>query len=276
MAGHVIHTFLKNRKKYEILGTTNKTNFILNTVELDIFKIGDLLKIIKYFKPDIVINCIGMLIRDSLTLPDKTIYANSYLPHYLARLASEKSFKLIHISTDCVFSGKEGPYNEKSPKNASDLYGMSKSLGEIIDNTNLTIRTSIIGPELKDNGEGLFNWVLSQKDKIYGFKSNIWSGVTTFELSKFIDHCINFDLTGLVHLTNNTPISKYELLTIINREHNLNLTISDEKDYVSDKSFINTNSKILFKVSNYDKMIIEQREFMIDNKSFYNHYYSKI
>jgi dTDP-4-dehydrorhamnose reductase len=272
MAGHVVYTFLENTKKYSILGTTNSNEFLFNTVKLDIFRTENLIEIINLFQPDYVINCIGLLIKDSLKNPEKTIYVNSYIPHLLSKLAFEKSFKLIHISTDCVFSGKYGKYTENSLKDATDIYGLSKSLGEIIDENNLTIRTSIIGPELKNNGEGLFHWVMNQKNEIFGFKSNIWSGVTTLELAKFIDYVIDFDLKGLVHLTNNIPISKFELLHLINKVHNLELKISSKKDYKCNKSFLNTNIDIVYKVPTYEKMLFDQKEFMIFNNIFYNHY----
>ena len=276
MAGHVIYTHLKKQNKYLLFGTSNSTFFSNEIIKLDIFIRKELDVIINDIKPDIVINCIGMLIKDSIKNPDKTIYANSFFPHFLSRLSSEKDFKLIHISTDCVFSGKKGNYNEKSNKDSTDIYGISKALGEIIDDKNLTIRTSIIGPEIKNNGEGLFHWLLNQEKHIYGYKSNIWSGVTTLELAKFIDSIIDSNIQGLVHLTNNTPISKYDFLEIINKIHKLNLIISDEKDYKCDKSFVNTNIEIKYNVKSYENMILDQKEFMNNNRSLYKHYLNKI
>lgn len=273
MAGHVVYTILDEYKKYEILGTTNSNYFLeSNTVKLDIFNTDKLMYIIADFKPDIIINCIGMLISASLHYPDKTIYTNAYFPNLLAKLSIEKNFKLIHISTDCVFSGKTGNYTEHSIKDATDVYGLSKSLGEIDDENNLTIRTSIIGPELKNTGEGLFHWVMNQKNKIFGYNNNIWSGVTTIELAKFINFAIDNNLKGLVHLTNNIPISKFELLHLINKVHNLNLIISDKKDYKCNKSFLNTNKLITYIVSSYEEMILEQLQFIKDRSDFYKHY----
>lgn len=272
MAGHVVYTQLKKNPDYNVLGTTNSNDFGFGSQKLNIFNTENLLDIIKQFKPDYVINCIGMLIQGSKKHPEKTIYLNAYLPHLLDKLSLEYYFKFIHISTDCVFSGKDGSYTENSVKDAKDLYGQSKALGEIVNNNNLTIRTSIIGPELKNEGEGLFHWVMNQKGTIYGYKSNFWSGVTTLELASFIEYSIVNDIIGLVHLTNNEPISKFNLLAIINNVHSLNLTISDEKDYECNKSFINTNKLIQYEVPTYEKMILNQKEFMINNTSFYNHY----
>lgn len=270
MAGHIIYSYLKSTNKYSILGTTNTNNFSLNTIKLDVYNINNLVEILESFQPDFVINSIGVLIRESKINPEKTIYVNSFLPHLLNKLAKQNKFKLIHISTDCVFSGKEGKYTVNSIKDSLELYGLSKSLGEIVDNSNLTIRTSIIGPELKNSGEGLFNWVLNQKNEIFGFKSNFWSGVTTLELAKFIEFVIDNDVKGLVHLTNSIPISKFELLILINSIYNLNLIISDKKDYICDKSFINTN--LNYEVPSYEKMILELQVFMKKNRKYYSHY----
>lgn len=272
MAGHVVYTFLNEKAKYELLGTTNSNNFQGNIVKLDIFNQEDLLRIIDDFNPDIVVNCVGMLINGANKFPDKTIYANSYFPHLLQRLSSEKSFKLIHISTDCVFSGKKGGYEEKSFKDATDTYGLSKSLGEIDDESNLTIRTSIIGPEIKQQGEGLFHWFMNQNDSVYGYKSNIWSGVTTLELAKFIEWVIENPLTGLCHLTNNDSISKFDLLQSFNTIFDKKLAISDAKDYACNKSFVNTNKAINYSVPTYTKMLEDQREFMDAHHDFYVHY----
>lgn len=270
MAGHVIYNYLSERKSYSIIGTTNTNDFLGNTVKLDIFNIEKLKKIIDDFKPDFVINCIGMLINDANDFPDKTVYANSYFPHLLQKLCFEKSFKLIHISTDCVFSGKDGRYIEKSFKDATDVYGLSKSLGEIEDLTNLTIRTSIIGPEIKKNGVGLFHWFMNQENEVFGYKSNIWSGVTTLELAKFIDWIINNSLVGLVHLTNNDSISKYNLLKLMAEIFNKEIVISDKKDYSCDKSLVSTNVDYI--VPTYEEMLIEQKKFMEKFNELYKHY----
>ena len=112
---------------------------------------------------------------------------------------------------------------------------------------------------------------MNQKGTIYVYKSNFWSGVTTLELTNFIEYSIDNEITGLVHLTNNEPISKFNLLAIINNVYELNLNILDDKDYKCNKSFINTNNSIHYTVPSYEKMILNQKEFM-KNNSFYSHY----
>jgi dTDP-4-dehydrorhamnose reductase len=279
MAGHVVYSLLKKESKLQVWATSNNTQSSFDTIKLDVFNTNELDKLLHDYRPDFVINCIGMLIRESKNSPDKTIYVNAYFPHLLKKLVDNIQAKLIHISTDCVFSGKHGSYKEDSIKDATDIYGMSKSLGEIKDDHHLTIRTSIIGPEIKETGEGLFHWFMSQKagDTINGYKSNFWSGVTTLELAKFIRHMILEDvkLSGLYHLTNNTKISKYDLLQIINRLYHKNLNIVSEQDYVCDKSFLNTRNDVsnLPMVPAYETMIKDQSEYMTAHKDFYKRYY---
>lgn len=274
MAGHMLYTVLNESEKFELLGTINSTKFRNDNIELNIYDRNKLDGIIDGFQPDFVINCIGVLIKGSKSNPEYAIYANSFFPHYLASLSKQKGFKLIHISTDCVFSGKKGMYAEDDLKDAIDTYGMSKNLGEIIDTDNLTIRTSIIGPELKKNGEGLFHWFMNQSVQIFGYKSNMWGGVTTLELSKFIKHAIEREpnLTGLLHLTNNASISKFDLLSLMNFVYKKNIDILDDKDYVSDKSIICTRNDLNYKVPSYTKMIEEQYSFMNSHKSLYSMY----
>lgn len=272
MAGHMVFTYLSEIKKYQVLGTTNSNDFGGTTLKMNIFDRENVENIIKKVNPDVIVNCIGMLIKSSKNNPDQAIYGNAYFPHYLKRIADDNSCKLIHISTDCVFSGKQGGYTEESFKDATDVYGISKSLGEIVDEKHLTIRTSIIGPEIKENGEGLFHWFMNQSAETNGYKSNIWSGVTTLELAKFIDWSLDTPLSGLVHLTNNTPISKFELLNIFNNVYERNLIINSDKDYVCDKSFLNTNKNIDYVVPSYFEMLEEQKKFMQEHHTFYNYW----
>ena len=119
----------------------------------------------------VVINCIGLLNNTAEDNPELAVWFNSYFPHLLAAFGKKYDFKLIHISTDCVFSGKEGGYKEDSFKNGNGFYAQSKALGEVINNKDLTFRTSIIGPELKHNGIGLFHWFMNQENEISGFRS---------------------------------------------------------------------------------------------------------
>ena len=149
MAGHVAYYYLKETGKYDITDVVFRNKLTKESIVLDAtdkFATEDLIRTVN---PNIILNCIGILIKGSQQHPDNAIYINAYLPHLLERLASEIDAKLIHISTDCVFSGAKGNYTEDDFRDADDVYGRSKALGEVINEKDLTIRTSIVGPELK-------------------------------------------------------------------------------------------------------------------------------
>ena len=165
MAGHMIYYYFSSLKKYHIFTVCHTMPLNENSFMLDIYNTEKLTKILIDTKPDIIINCIGVLIKGAQKSIENTVYINAYYPHLLVHIIEKdlKDVKLIHISTDCVFSGKKGNYTVDDIKDALDVYGMTKNLGEIINKRDLTIRTSIIGPELKKDGEGLFHWLFANR-----------------------------------------------------------------------------------------------------------------
>jgi len=273
MAGHLAYYYLSETTKYEIIDIVFRNKLTPNSVTLDVTDKTATEDLIKSVNPDIIVNCIGILIKGSQRHPDNAIYINAYFPHLLERLANETDAKLIHISTDCVFSGKKGNYSETDFRDADDVYGRSKALGEVINNKDLTIRTSIIGPELKYNGEGLFHWFMQQKGEIKGFTQAIWGGVTTLELAKAIDNAISNDLTGLIHLTNGESINKYNLLHLFkeiwNKEDIEILPIEGKK---VDKSLMKS-SQFNFNVPSYKVMLLELKRWMGRYKQIYQNIY---
>jgi dTDP-4-dehydrorhamnose reductase len=229
MAGHVVYDYLTSLNKYEVGGISRK--------EFDIEE--DLLGLVEFLennKPDIVINCMGLLIKASQNNPTKAIFINSLFPHILSDLPS----RIIHLSTDCVFDGKEGNYSETSLPTDTGWYGRSKALGEIRNNKDLTLRTSIIGPELKENGTGLFDWFMHQTGEIQGFSNVMWNGITTLELAKQLDHIVDTNLSGLYHLVTDVPISKYGLLLLIQSVWNkTDVKVNQESNTYQNKVLIN-------------------------------------
>jgi dTDP-4-dehydrorhamnose reductase len=188
-------------------------------------------------------------------------------------LADELNSKLIHISTDCVFSGdKEMPYIEKDFKDGKDTYAKTKGLGEIINENHLTLRTSVIGPELKTDGEELFHWFMSQSGKINGFTNAIWSGVTTLVLANVVEWAIENKITGLYHVTNNKSIDKYSLLNLIKKYTKKNISIIPVENKKSNKSFIDTRNKLDFIIPDYEVMIRNLIIMIQQNKKIYKQY----
>ena len=162
MAGHVLTKYLKYiDKNLEIIDLARSNKFVNPIIQMDITDFHLLEEIIQISSFDFIINCIGVLAEKSNNSPDKAILVNSYLPKFLESHTEKTKTKIIHISTDCVFSGKKGKYLENDFKDGMDFYAKSKGLGEIINKKDTTIRTSIIGPELNPNGVGLFNWFIN-------------------------------------------------------------------------------------------------------------------
>lgn len=282
MAGHVIAKTLAENKNLKII-TTARTSSNQKHLCVNLNDQHALINLIDKLQPNTVINCAGILVQQSKDNPSEAVFINSYLPQLLNKLSypHTKNFKLIHISTDCVFNGQKGQYKETDETDAKDYYGKTKALGEINNSNNLTIRTSIIGPELKNNGTGLLHWFLNQSDDIKGFTKAIWSGVTTLELANFINLVITqslnkFDnINGLYHLTNNLSINKYDLLMLFKQIfHAVNINILADSNYICDKSLLNTrgNLGLDYTVPNYNTMLQNLYRFMLAHKDLYSHY----
>ena len=189
-------------------------------------------------QPEVVVNCIGIVkqLKDGDS-PVSAITVNALLPHWLAELCQERGIRLIHISTDCVFSGKGGNYSENALPDPYDLYGRTKLLGEVTEKNCLTLRTSIIGRELKRT-VGLLEWFLSQKGKtVQGYKYAIFSGFITSELAFILAEIVSNhpELHGLHHISSE-PINKYDLLCMIKETLNLQITINEYTGFFVDRS----------------------------------------
>lgn len=272
MAGHIIAEFLSQRKQYKIIRCARR-KITPDTILLDITEFSCIEKILAKQQPDIVINCIGLLIKDSQEHIDQAILINSYLPHFLSLMGKKYGFKLIHISTDCVFSGNKGNYTENDLRDGNTPYARTKILGEIINKRDLTLRTSIIGPELTKNGSGFLHWFLTQNNEIKGFTKVFWSGVTTLELAVLINDCIVHKIKGLVNIA--TPkISKFDLLLECQKIwHRDKINIIPHDSYVNDKSLISCQHNLKMRSpSTYPIMLAELQTFMNLHQEWYRHY----
>jgi dTDP-4-dehydrorhamnose reductase len=222
--------------------------------------IGLLVKV----RPDAVVNCVGIVKQlASAKDPLVALPINSLLPHRLARACALMSARLVHISTDCVFSGKAGGYTEDSPCDAEDLYGRSKLLGEVISEENaVTLRTSIIGPELASRN-GLVNWFLSTSGQVPGFTRSIFSGLTTNELSRVIGDRVlaRPGLHGLWHVSSR-PISKYDLLETLRSAYRHPVDIAPDPSLIIDRSLDSSRfqAETGYKPPDWTEMVTRMRE----------------
>lgn len=269
MAGHIIFKYLPQLGDYEVYGVARNIEPSDHVFNLDVSNLDELNKILD-LEFDVIINCVGVLNKDAEDNPDKAIWFNSYFPHHLEAITKNTRTKVISISTDCVFSGKRGGYTENDFKDGNGFYAMSKSLGEIDNEKDLTIRTSIIGPELNQNGIGLFHWFMKQTGSINGYSKAFWSGITTIELAKVINAAIRQDLTGIIEITQEEKIDKYSLLNLFNKIfRNNELIINEKSDYIVDKSMISVRTDFAYKLPSYEEMILEMKQWIYINNYIY-------
>ncbi|UOX34031.1 SDR family oxidoreductase [Flavobacterium sediminilitoris] len=275
MAGHVILYYLKSKKNFEVFSMARSIEKSDFNFSLDVSDTNKVKTIILENQFDVIVNCIGILNKNAEENPETAIWYNSYFPHFIESITRNTTTKIIHISTDCVFSGEKGSYTENDFKDGIGFYAQSKALGEIINDKDVTIRTSIIGPELKLNGIGLLNWFLNQPENtnLKGFTNAFWTGLTTLELAKVIVAIIEQNIKGLIQVTPQNKISKYNLLKLFNTIYrNDKLIILKEDKYKIDKSLSSIRTDFNYIVPTYKKMLIEQKKWMLKNNNIYKHY----
>lgn len=264
MLGHVVYNYLKELG-YDVVGTSSKSD-----IKYDAFKEMEHIEdIIKKEKPNVIVNCIGILNKVAEDNKELAVKLNSLLPHYLDNLSEKYNFKFIHVSTDCVYEGTKGKYDEDSLPDATSFYGRSKALGEVKNDRSLTLRTSIVGPDENPKGIGLFQWFMNQEKETGGYTKVIWTGVTTIELARCIDIAIKEKVVGLNHVVNNDFISKYELLQLFKKYFGKDIKINKNDKVVSEKTLIRTDKSYDFKVPSYEKMVEEMKDWVEDHEELY-------
>ena len=265
MAGHVIDEYLScNDYKVISLETSDIINFNGSSFNINKDKILN--------NVEIAINCIRCLVEDSEKNIDKASIYNSDFPKILEKRYQKKITRVIHLSTDCVFSGAKGNYCESDVPDGNSAYSRTKAIGEINNEKDITIRTSYIGPNINHYDEELFHWFLTQKNcTIKGFTKALWNGVTTLELARSIEKIININFSGIYHLAPENYMSKYELLFMLKKlwkKEDLTLIKDDTVSY--NRTLIDSN-KIL-KISNYDVMLEQLFNYMLKRKNIYDQY----
>lgn len=273
MAGHTISIYLKE-KGHDVTAFSRREFGYCKNIIGDVANFDSLREVIECDNYDAVINAIGILNKDAEDNKGQAVLMNSYLPHLLNEITKNKATRIIHMSTDCVFSGKTGGYVESSIRDGETFYDRSKGLGELENDKDLTFRNSIVGPDMNENGIGLLNWFMKQDGEIQGFTKVLWTGVTTLTLAKAIHKALEDNLTGLYHLVNNQSINKFDLLKLFNKYFkNDMITILPNDTLVLDKSLVNGRNDFSFTVPSYEQMVIEMKEWIDKHRDLYEHYY---
>ena len=273
MAGHLISLYFKEQG-YKVVGFARQQSDLLDsTIIGDASDMPLIKKTIDGGNFDAVINCIGLLNQFAEKNKAMAVLLNGYLPHYLTEITKDTKTKIIHMSTDCVFAGNDGPYYEDTLPNGATFYDRSKAMGEINTEKDLTFRNSIVGPDIKPSGIGLFNWFMKQEGEVVGYTGAIWTGVTTYTLAKAMEQALKENLTGLYNLVNNESINKYDLLGLFNKYFRAEEVKINPNDKLQlDKSLRRKREDFSFVVPSYEQQVKEMREWVDTHSSLYPHY----
>lgn len=273
MAGHLISLYFKE-KGHEVVGFARQQSQLLDsTIIGDASDMALIKKVIEEGNYDAVINCIGLLNQFAENNKAMAVLLNGYLPHYLVELTKDTKTRILHMSTDCVFAGNDGPYYEDTLPNGASFYDRSKAMGEFNNDKDLTFRNSIIGPDVKASGIGLFNWFMKQEGPIGGFTGAIWTGVTTYTLAQAMEAALKENLTGLYNLVNNTSINKFDLCSLFNKYFRAGEVEINPNDKLQlDKTLKCTRTDFSFRVPSYEQQIKDMREWVDAHPSLYPHY----
>jgi dTDP-4-dehydrorhamnose reductase len=255
MAGHMIVAYL--RQQGHIVTALDRTH-------VDVENPREVHAVLRGIAADFVVNCVGLLVKDSNDRPDRAALINAWFPHALEHYFKDTDTRVIHLGTDCVFDGSKGNYAETDAHTETNSYGRSKSLGEINNAKDITLRMSIIGPELKA-GTGLLDWVRMNPDEnLTGWNNAWWNGITTLQLAKCIDQYINNPVvTGVYHLVNNDiSISKHDLLLLIDQIYGLGKIITSAAGPKSvNKILVDTRQIVDWEIVDYTTQLEELRDF---------------
>lgn len=273
MAGHMISVYLQEQG-HDVLGFDRHSSKYVRNVVGDARDTGFVKQIIDEGKFDSVINCIGIL--NQFAEKDKALasFLNSYFPHYLADITCGTNTQIIHMSTDCVFSGKKGNYTENDFCDGETFYDRSKALGELEDDKNITLRNSIVGPDINAEGIGLLNWFMQQSGEIKGYTKALWTGQTTLQLAKTMEVAAREKTHGLFNTVPDQAISKYNLLRLFNRYiRNDIVQITPVDGIVANKALKRTRFEFGYLIPDYEQMISELAQWMREHSKMYPQYH---
>ena len=272
MAGHTISLYL-SEQGHEVFGFDRAKSRLINSVAGDARDTETLRNIITEGKFDSVINCIGILNQFAEQNKSLAAFLNGYFPHFLAEATSGTDTQVIHMSTDCVFSGKRGGYTEDDLPDGETFYDRSKALGELCDDKNITLRGSIVGPDINENGIGLLNWFMKQEGEVNGFTRAMWTGQTTLQLAKTMEQAAKTKAHGLYNTVPDCSISKHDLLHLFNRYlRDGKVKINAADSFVADKSLKRTRFEFPYLIPDYETMVREMADFTKNHKDLYPHY----
>ena len=276
MAGHTISLYLQEQG-HEVYGFDLQESKLIKSFAGNAFDTEIIARVIKEGNYDTVINCIGVLNQFAENNHALAAFLNSYFPHFLAKTTEGTDTQVIHMTTDCVFSGKKGSYTEHDFRDGETFYDRSKALGELDDEKNLSLRNSIVGADINPKGIGLLNWFMNnttgENPVVNGYTKAMWTGQCTYQLAKTMEAAAKERAHGLVNAVPDTDISKYELLKLFNKYlRGGRVQINPVEGVNADKSLKRTNWDFNYRIPDCEQMVAEMAEWIYKHKELYPHY----
>lgn len=256
MVGHVVAIYLQEQG-HEVTGYDEAPSDCIQNITGNIKDSDRLGELIRNGEFSAVINCLAVINQFAEENPEDATYVNAYLPHFLAKITFGTPTIIVHRSTDCIFSGSRGSYEIGDVPDATSFYARTKAVGELINGKDITIRTSLIGPERSGEGNGLLNWFLKQSGKVNGFVNAFWTGLTTIEFAREIEFLVEHQAHGLFQCVPPTAISKFELLKIFQQLFPGERTILPIENERVDKSLVQTIGDFGLIIPSYEDMVQE-------------------
>lgn len=271
--GHVVALYFKD-KGHEVIGYDPNQNNLVRQITGSYHDVDKLENEIGKFEPDAIINCTAVVNQDAENDKSEAAYINCYLPHFLEKISEGTKTVVVHRSTDCIFSGEKGQYSTGDTPDANSFYARTKAVGELINDKDITIRVSLIGPSLKAEDGALLNWFLHQEGQVKGFANAIWTGVTTQEYAREIETLLEKGEHGLFQSCPTETISKYELLKIFEKYFPKGREIIKVDNQRVDKSLIPYFGNSGIVAPSYDEMVADVKEWVKEHRDLYPEYYN--
>ena len=272
VVGHMVGLY-SMESGHDVLGYDDSPSPLFNSVTANLHDTKLLKECIEDGDFNAVINCTAVVNEFAEQNKAEASFVNVYIPHYLAEITSESKTIIVHRSTDCIFSGKHGHYRICDMPDAVSFYARTKAIGELLNSKDITIRTSLVGPDLNSDGSGLFNWFMRQTDSINGFTRAIWTGLSTLEFAKEILILLEMRAHGLLQCVPLESINKYDLLNLFAKVMRLRKQVIPVEGALVDKSLVRFVGDFQFETPSYVSMMTQMAEWILDHKYLYPHYF---
>ena len=259
MLGYTTYQYLR-RQGHQVTGIT-RTKRYSGMIRMDVTEEAVIAAFLEETPFDAIINCAALLMKPCEERKTDAVKLNAWFPHFLEKFCRATQTYLVQVSTDAVFSGKTGGYQENSPCDPDSFYGKSKLLGEVSENNALTVRSAFWGPDINSDGAGLFQWFMRQDGPVKGYTRALFNGVSNLEFAKFADTAIQNRWTGIYHLCAADVSSKYQFLQIQKHTFQKETEITPADSVVLDRSLLCTRRDVRYPQRTFEEMMFELREW---------------